>query len=677
MMFLPSFDKNKIAHRLVIYILIFSSIVTLLLTLIQLYRDYTYDISQIESRFNQIQATNKEVIEENYWLLNRNSIELLLDGLLRDQDIVYLEIIDEMGKIAISKGVIPQGDFKQRELILEFHDGADAYPLGKFRIVASLEFVYQRLLDTALIILFTQAIKTFLVSLFIIALVWNLITRHLEAISEYANKLELEKSPTEFSLKRNEGYWTDNDELARVVDSLNIMHKELYKSYRDLEHQSLHDHLTGLPNRRLLEDRLNHEILLSERSQKAGALLFVDIDQFKLLNDSLGHSVGDQLLQEISRRFESVVRKGDTVARLGGDEFVFILTMLASNSSQAAHDAQQIAGKIQRELDRAISLQNHDYHITASIGIDIFQGNTEDSETILKHADNAMFQAKADGRNTIRMYQSQMQKAADHRLSTERNLLAAINNHELVIYYQPKYDLNREIVSTEVLVRWIMPNGEMVYPADFIPIAEDSGLIIPIGAEILEMVFRNAAEEINTLKRAGLKNIAINISPRQFSDPEFTDRIISGIQKTGLDPELFMFELTEEAMVKDIDKAIENMNILKRHGFKLSIDDFGTGYSSLRYLKEFPLDELKIDQSFVQQIEANSDDKAIVSSIILMAKNLGLNVVAEGVEKEEQLEMLVQFGCEIFQGYLFSRPIDHQAFIQLLEAQIKSRIRVV
>ncbi len=677
MRFPSLFIKNKIGRRLVIYILLFSSVVTLALTVIQLYRDYSYDISQIESRFNQIEATNKEVLEENYWLLNYNSINLLLEGLLRDEDIVYLEITDNMGNLAIIKGVVPQGDFKQRELILEFKGGDTVYPLGKFRIVASLEFVYKRLINTALIILLTQAIKTFLVSLFIIALVWNLITRHLDAISKYATDLGIEKPPEEFSLERREGYWTRDDELSRVIASLNTMHKELHRTYRDIEHQSFHDHLTGLPNRRLLENRLKHEILQCERSGQFGALLYVDLDRFKVLNDSLGHSFGDLLLEQIASRFKSVVRRVDTVARIGGDEFVFLLSLLSTNRSQAINDAQKVAKKIQAQLKSAFSLQDQDYHISASIGIEIFQGGLVDSETILKRADNAMYQAKSDGRDTVRMYQSKMQKEADHLLSTERNLLAAINNREFVLYYQPKYDLVRKIVSVEVLVRWIMPNGEMVSPAKFIPIAEESGLIVSIGAEILRLAFRDAAAEISTLKRAGLQNIAINISPRQFSDPDFTSIITSEIELAGLDPELFLFELTEEAMVSDIDKTIENMNILKRQGFQLSIDDFGTGYSSLRRLQEFPLDELKIDQSFVQQIDVNRDDEAIVSLIISMAQHLELNVVAEGVEKEAQLQLLIQHGCEIFQGYLFSRPIDFQSFVQLLEEQIKSQIRAV
>ncbi len=672
-----SIHKSKIARRLVVYILVFSSCVTLALTLIQLYQEYNYDVSRIDARFMQIQETNKAVLEENIWLLNYQSIDLLFDGILRDRDIAYLEITDEQGKQLIASGTRPDGDLRSQEFKLAYQDRGTSYPLGKLRVFATLEFIYQHLIDTVLIILVNQAIKTFLVTLFIAVLVWNLVTRHLDRISDFVVNLDLADTPDKFELDRREGYWTRDDELTRVVDSLNMMRQELYQIYRDMEHQSMHDHLTGLPNRHLLEQRLKYELLQSERRQQFGALLFIDLDNFKLLNDSLGHSVGDQLLREISRRFEKAIRKGDTLARIGGDEFLVLLGMLSPDSNQAAREAHNIALKIQKQLGKEINLGNHHYRVTASIGIELFRGDLEDFESIMKHADNAMYQAKADGRDAIRMYHSQMQEAADHRLQTERKLIKAINNHEFDLYYQPKYDLKREIVSAEALIRWIEPNGEVVSPVTFIGIAEESGLIIPIGEEVLQLAFRYAQEDVSLMKRAGVENIAINVSPRQFTDPNFIKTIISEVESYDLDPRLFTLEITEEAVVRNIDETIEFMNILKRQGFNLSIDDFGTGYSSLRYLKEFPLDELKIDQSFVNQIAENKEDAAIVSSIILMAHNLGMDVVAEGVEEEVQLELLEQSGCRHFQGYLFSKPVPHSEFIELLHKQVKSRIRAV
>ena len=672
-----SIRKSKIARRLVVYILIFSSVVTLGLTLNQLYQEYSYDISRIDARFQQIQETNRAVLEENLWLLNYQSIDLLFDGILRDRDIAYLEITDENGEQLIVGGEMPEGDSRDIRFDLSYQDRDNSYSLGTLKVIATLEFVYQHLIETVLVILVNQAIKTFLVTLFIAALVWTLITRHLDRISDYVVNLDLADAPEKFELERRENYWTRDDELTRVVDSLNLMRQELYQSYRDMEHQSLHDHLTGLPNRHLLEQRLRYELLQSERREHYGALLFIDLDNFKLLNDSLGHSIGDQLLREISKRFEQAVRKGDTLARIGGDEFLVLLSMLPSENNQAAREAHNIALKIQQQLDREIELGIHSYRVTASIGIELFRGDLEDFESILKHADNAMYQAKADGRDAIRMYHSQMQEAADHRLQTERKLIKAIDNHEFDLYYQPKYNLDREIVSAEALVRWIEPNGEVIPPVTFISIAEESGLIIPLGEEILKLAFQYAQQDISLMQRAGIRDIAINVSPRQFTDPDFIKTIIYEISKSELDPGMFTLEITEEAVVRNVDETIEFMNILKRHGFKLSIDDFGTGYSSLRYLKEFPLDELKIDQSFVNEIVENKDDAAIVSSIILMAQNLGLDVVAEGVEKEQQLKLLKLNGCEYFQGYLFSRPVPHSEFVELLQDQVKSRIRAV
>ena len=677
MLVFASFTRSKIARRLVVYILIFSSCVTLGLTLIQLYQEYKYDVSLIESRFVQIEETNKAVLEENIWLLNYQSVDLLFAGILRDRDIVYLEIIDENGALLVASGIKPEGDSRYHEIDLAYDNRGTPYPLGKLQVIATYEYIYQHLLETFLIILVNQAIKTFLVTLFIIALMWNLITRHLDRISDYVVNLDLGESPQEFKLERKEGYWTRDDELTRVVDSLNMMRREVFQSYRDMEHQSLHDHLTGLPNRHLLEQRLKYELLQSERRQRFGALLFIDLDNFKLLNDSLGHSVGDQLLRKISGRFEHAIRKGDTLARVGGDEFLVLLGMLSSDSNQAAREAHSIALKIQQQISETIDLGNHHYRVTASIGIELFRGDLEDFEAIMKHADNAMYQAKADGRDTIRMYHSKMQEATDHRLQTEHKLVEAISNHEFDLYYQPKYDLNREIVSAEALVRWIEPNGEVISPLNFIGIAEESGLILPLGEEVLKMAFQYAQENLGLMRRAGVRNIAINVSPRQFTDPNFIKTIINEIGHYGLDPGLFTLEITEEAMVRNVDETIEFMNILKRQGFNLSIDDFGTGYSSLRYLKEFPLDELKIDQSFVNQIAENQEDAAIVSTIILMAQNLGLDVVAEGVEEEVQLDLLTSHGCRIFQGYLFSKPVDHNSFVELLEQQVKSRIHAV
>ena len=672
-----SFFQSKIARRLVLYILIFSSCVTLGLTAIQIYQTYYYDISRIDARFTQISETNKAVLEENIWLLNYQSIELLFDGILRDRDIAYIEIIDENGRSLISRGVVPEGDSRTLEVELSYRDREQAYPLGQLRVIATLEFVYQHLVDTVLVILVNQAIKTFLVTLFIVALVWKLITRHLDRISDFVVNLDLAESPEDFRLDRDSNYWTRDDELTRVVDSLNMMRKELYQSYRDMEHQSLHDHLTGLPNRHLLEQRLKYELLQSERRQQYGALLFIDIDNFKLLNDSLGHSAGDEILRKIAHRFETAVRKGDTLARIGGDEFLVLLSMLSENSNEAAREAHNIALKIQQQLEQEVDLGNHHYRVTASIGIELFRGDIEDFESIMKHADNAMYQAKADGRDTIRMYHSKMQEVADFRLQTERKLVRAINDHEFVLHYQPKYDLNREIIGAEALIRWIEPNGEMISPVSFIGIAEESGQIIPIGEEVLRLAFRFAREQLSLIQRAGIQSIAINVSPRQFTDPNFIKTIIREVEAHDIDPGLFTLEITEEAVVRNIDETIEFMNILKRQGFNLSIDDFGTGYSSLRYLKEFPLDELKIDQSFVSQIAENREDAAIVSSIILMANNLNMDVVAEGVEEEVQLGLLEQNGCRHFQGYLFSRPVPDREFVSLLEAQVKNRIRAV
>jgi len=314
-----------------------------------------------------------------------------------------------------------------------------------------------------------------------------------------------------------------------------------------------------------------------------------------------------------------------------------------------------------------MSFNGQHYRVTASIGIALFKGGEEDCETVLKHADNAMYEAKAAGRNNTRIFHSEMQEQSDNRLFVEQSLIEAINNNDFMVFYQPKYNNHKEITSAEALIRWQQNNGDFISPADFIPIAEDTGLIVEIGYQVIAMVFQHTLEHIDTIKKAGLTSISINVSPRQFREIGFADYLISSIDELGLDAELFMLELTEEAVVSNIEKTISTMNKLKRYGFKLSIDDFGTGYSSLRYLKDFPIDELKIDKSFIDHIVNNKDDNAIVRSIITMAQNLNLDVVAEGVEREAQFKLLLENGCHLYQGYWFSKPIDPDAFIKLLK----------
>lgn len=662
--------KSRIPRRLFVYTLLFNSVLILTFTAIQLHQNYVDQIDAIELRINRMVESNKAAIATEIWHSNISSADLLLQKIQRDQDISCLRVFDNQGESVLFVGTVPSSSYLYYEFDLQYTDVDVKHPIGRLKVLANLESVFRTLWPIALTTITTLGIMGLLVSLFVMLLVQHLITRHLDNISSYVSNLAVTETRRSFKLDRNQNYWTQDDELTHVTRSLNHMWDELFQARREIEYQSLHDHLTGLPNRHLLEQRLKHELLQCEQTLEFGALLFLDLDNFKLLNDSLGHTAGDQMLCNIAESLKSLVSEKDTLARIGGDEFLILVPALSTNSDYANREVNKIAQRIRRQLNKMVKLGSHQYRITASIGIELFRCDFENFESILKHADIAMYQAKSDGRNAIRKYHHTMQASLDNRLTTEQQLVKAIENKEFDLYFQPQYNANHLIISAEVLVRWIKPNGDIITPGAFINVAEESGLIIPIGEQILEAAFRYAREDLEIIHQAGLKNLAINVSPRQFNSQEFVETIIRLIEISGLDSGLFILELTEDAILKNIEETTKQMTLLKQHGFNLSLDDFGTGHSSLRYLKEFPLDELKIDQMFVSQLGKSKQDEAIVTTIISMAQNLDLNVIAEGVEQETQLDLLRINGCDSFQGYLFSKPVSHIEFIKLLEQQI-------
>jgi len=436
-----------------------------------------------------------------------------------------------------------------------------------------------------------------------------------------------------------------------------------------IEYLAYFDALTELPNRRLLLDRLEQNIARARRYGHYGAMLFLDLDRFKNINDSLGHPIGDALLKEVSKRMSDGLRNEDTVSRLGGDEFVMLVSDLGDEPVAAAAGAQQIAEKIQGRLAEKYHIMGHELHITPSIGVAMFptlENNHETGNDILRFADTAMYRAKDDGRDTIRFFLPSMQAAADKRLAIEKELRYALERNEISLFFQPQVDGKGNILGAETLVRWNHSEKGFISPATFIPVAEATGLILPIG----EWILRAACEHLRIWADAGLpiQHLAVNVSPRQFRQPDFIRQVCSILEQTGANPSLLGLELTEGMVIDNIADTIEKMQGLKQLGIELSIDDFGTGYSSLAYLKRMPLDILKIDQSFVRDIQTDANDAAIVDTIISMANHLELKVIAEGVETEFELNFLEEKGCRIFQGYLFSRPVPGDQFTKLLEA---------
>ncbi len=428
------------------------------------------------------------------------------------------------------------------------------------------------------------------------------------------------------------------------------------------------DPLTDLPNRRLLMDRLEQALLSGRRGQAHGALLILDLDNFKALNDTRGHDVGDQLLKEVAQRLVANVRQEDTVARLGGDEYVVILENLGRDEATAAHLAEMIADKVRLALGAPYLLNGCDeyYEATASIGIALFHDGEISSETLLKQADVALYQAKDAGRNLIRFFNVAMQAAIDARASLENALRQALNKNELKLHYQPQVDDLGRVIGAEALLRWPRADGSLVPPAQFIPLAEESGLILAIG----EWVVHTACEQLKAWAgepRTRDLQLAINVSGRQFHQVDFVARIAACIAECGIDPSRLKLELTESVVLDNVEEVIQRMRELKALGVRFSLDDFGTGYSSLSYLKRLPLDQIKIDQSFIRDLNVDPNDAAIVRAILAMSRSLGLDVIAEGVETPEQRDFLRENGCTAFQGYLFGKPMPIEAWSALPE----------
>lgn len=433
-----------------------------------------------------------------------------------------------------------------------------------------------------------------------------------------------------------------------------------------IQHLAYYDSLTGLPNRRLLMDRLSQALVSSARGKGNGVILFLDLDHFKTLNDTLGHDVGDLLLKQVAERLTTCVREGDTVARIGGDEFIIMLEGLSHSVFEAATQAEFICEKILNVLSQSYQLGSYEYHTTSSIGATLFSGHEIESDELLKQADIAMYQSKTAGRNAIRFFDPVMQEIINNRAVLERELRKAFDNRQFQLHYQLQVNNLGHAFGAEALIRWMHPERGMVLPYHFISIAEEMGLILSIG----DWVIDTACAQLKVWQQDSHTRdivLSINVSAKQFRQPDFAKKIQDAVSHYGINPSLLKLELTESLLLEDVEEIILTMNILKSLGVQFSLDDFGTGYSSLMYLKRLPINQLKIDQSFVRDLITDGNDQAIVHTIIAMAKSLSLEIIAEGVETEEQLKFLFNKGCTSYQGYLFGRPMPIKQFDALLK----------
>ena len=487
-----------------------------------------------------------------------------------------------------------------------------------------------------------------------------------------------------FRLRRADGLWAWVEDRARVVRDGEGRAQRMVGCLRDVSQQvqmedrrrederrihllAFHDQLTGLPNRVALLDRLQHALAGNRRHHQHGALMFVDLDNFKTLNDAFGHDVGDRLLIQVGRRLSDCVRALDTVARVGGDEFVVLLEELGGDPAIAGLQAESVAKKMLAGFARPFDLCQTMHDCTGSVGVTLFDGMLGSTDELLKQADLAMYEAKQSGRNAVRFFDPRMQQLVMQRATLEADLRRASMQHEFVLHYQPQWTRDGRLAGMEALLRWHHPQRGLVFPDEFIGTCEESGLILPLGRWVLQ----SACAQLAGWLSAGLPQVrtSINVSPRQLHSPEFVGDVRAALQASGVPPYLLSLELTESMLLHDVDGSIAKMNELRALGVRFALDDFGTGYSSLSLLQRLPLDHLKIDQSFVHSMNHDTADNAVVQSIISLGKNLKLGVIAEGIENRAQQQRLASYGCDEFQGYLHGRSMPANEAAQLIRAQ--------
>jgi diguanylate cyclase (GGDEF)-like protein/PAS domain S-box-containing protein len=479
-------------------------------------------------------------------------------------------------------------------------------------------------------------------------------------------------APIEFRFRHAKGHWIHLEALGNnlmnhpgihgvVLTSRDVSERK--NAEKRAEYLSQHDVLTGLPNRTLMQDRLHQAIVQARRNGGLVALMFIDLDRFKMVNESFGHITGDTLLKQVATRLTQSLRDTDTVARLGGDEFTVLLPD-ATNPQVVGEVAQRVLS----EFSSPFSDGEQEMFVSASIGISLFPRDGTSSDDLVKHADTAMYSAKESGRNRFRYFTEDLNHEVREKVMLESGLRRGIERGELCLHYQPKIDLaTKRVIGAEALVRWQHPTRGLMLPGKFIEVAEESGLILPLG----EWVLRAACEQLRAWQRDGIEmHVAINVSARQFIQQRNLADIVMGVMaESGVDPQFIEIELTEGAIMKDAEGSISTLERMRSRGIAISIDDFGTGYSSLSYLRRLPLDILKIDQSFVRDITTDHNDAAIVRAIIGLAQTLGIKVIAEGVEDENQLSFLNSNGCDYGQGFLFGKPVAPEAFIELIKRQ--------
>ncbi|MDT8991990.1 EAL domain-containing protein [Curvibacter sp. APW13] len=451
------------------------------------------------------------------------------------------------------------------------------------------------------------------------------------------------------------------NDMRAALTALRAEVARVRQSERNLDHLANHDLLTGLPNRRLFQDRLTHAIARYQRHGDYSVVLFMDLDHFKSVNDTQGHAAGDALLLEVARRLTALLRESDTASRFGGDEFVLLLEDLGNQESAALAKANIVASKLLLAMRKPIAVNGKDFVCTASLGAVLVGPETDNAANAIRHGDMAMYRAKDAGRNCVQFYDPTMQAAVDARTRMETELRNAVAARQIAIYLQPQFDLDAKVLGAEALARWQHPELGFIPPGEFIPLAEDLGLIPALGQQVLDAACSVLARWANDPASARW-TLAVNVSVEQLRQSDFVEQVRATLQRHALAPQRLELEITESVFIDDHEETIEKMLALRAMGLRLALDDFGTGYSSLSYVRRLPIDKLKIDQSFLRDVQADAQDAAIVLTVIALAQNLGLDLIAEGVETQAQRDFLATHGCPAFQGYLYGKPMPLEEF---------------
>jgi diguanylate cyclase (GGDEF)-like protein/PAS domain S-box-containing protein len=788
-----------LARRLIAAIVLFSASITLVMTALQLYQEYRRDLASVEAQFKQIGEVHLRSLTESLWATNNKEIQTQLEGMLRVPNIVDVAIY-ENGHLRAHSGRRVATRMLERRYPMRYEDLGRSHEIGTLTVTATLDDIYSQLFHQAIQVLLSNALRTFLVAIFVLALFYRMVTRHLAAVVGHLRNADPSAMGTPLALARPAQ--TKSDELDVLVTATNEMHAKTfatlsalrdsetrvrllldstfeaifgsdtlgictfanpacvrmlgYRSEEDLVGKPIHnlihhtypdgrpypaeecavriatlagepchrndevhwradgssfpvefwshpmykdgelvgtvvafidisehkqaeaelhrmayyDSLTGLPNRLLFNDRLHHALSDAKRRGRFVALMLLDIDRFKVVNDTMGHEAGDVLLREIATRLQGSIRETDTVSRLGGDEFVLVFSDIAESQHIA-----RLAQLVLAQFSAPITIGNREIFSSASIGVALYPTDTDDGDSLLKFADSAMYHAKESGRNNYQFYSQEMTASAQGRMNLESELRHAVDRGDLFLHYQAQVDARtHRITGMEALLRWRDKTGGFISPAQFIPLAEETGLIVPIGKWVLE----TACEQLKQWHDAGHRDLimSVNVAARQFRDLLFHDTVKQAIISSGIPPGALELELTESILLENSEGTRHTLQEIKALGVSLAIDDFGTGYSSLSYLKRFPIDRLKIDQSFVRDLAIDSEDLAIVKAIIALAHAMRLQVIAEGVETAEQLALLQSEGCHDYQGYYFARPMDAASFNKLLLSDTRTNLKI-